>query len=58
MMKILIGVSNFHQYHLEDLLEGAEIIPMVNQIEIHPLLIPVELREYCESKRIRVEAWG
>ena len=31
-----IGVCNFHQHHLDDLLEEAEVVPMVNQIELHP----------------------
>ncbi|WCK56685.1 aldo/keto reductase [Aneurinibacillus sp. Ricciae_BoGa-3] len=53
-----IGVSNFHQHHLEDLLANAEIAPMVNQIELHPLLSQVELRTFCESKGIKVEAWS
>jgi methylglyoxal/glyoxal reductase len=53
-----IGVSNFHQHHLEDLLTDAEITPMVNQIELHPLLSQVELRAFCESKGIKVEAWS
>lgn len=53
-----IGVSNFHIHHLEDLLKDAEIVPMVNQIELHPLLSQVEIREYCQSKGIRVEAWS
>ncbi|MGP7815881.1 aldo/keto reductase [Niallia sp. 01092] len=53
-----IGVSNFHQHHLEDLLEDAEIVPMVNQIELHPLLSQTELRTYCNEKNIVVEAWS
>lgn len=53
-----IGVSNFHVHHLESLLETAEIIPMVNQIELHPLLSQNEIREYCLSKGIKVEAWS
>ncbi|KHD86589.1 glyoxal reductase [Heyndrickxia ginsengihumi] len=53
-----IGVSNFHQHHLEDLLADAEITPMVNQIELHPLLSQEPLREYCQSKNIKVEAWS
>ncbi|MBE6183073.1 aldo/keto reductase [Heyndrickxia ginsengihumi] len=53
-----IGVSNFHQHHLEDLLVDAEITPMVNQIELHPLLSQEPLREYCQSKNIKVEAWS
>lgn len=53
-----IGVSNFHQHHLEDLLADAEIAPMVNQIELHPLLSQEPLRAYCVSKNIKVEAWS
>ncbi|WP_027415648.1 aldo/keto reductase [Aneurinibacillus terranovensis] len=53
-----IGVSNFHQHHLEDLLADAEITPMVNQIELHPLLTQVELREFCKSIGMKVEAWS
>ena len=34
-----IGVSNFLIHHFEALLEDAEIVPMVNQVEIHPDLI-------------------
>ena len=53
-----IGVCNFHIHHLEDLLEDAEIVPMVNQIELHPLLSQVEIREYCAAKNIQVTAWS
>ncbi|PKG22420.1 aldo/keto reductase [Niallia nealsonii] len=53
-----IGVSNFHVHHLEDLLEDAEVVPMVNQIELHPLLSQVEIRNYCKEKNIVVEAWS
>ncbi|MGE6631879.1 aldo/keto reductase [Bacillus sp. NPDC077027] len=53
-----IGVCNFHQHHLEDLLADAEIAPMVNQIELHPKLTQEPLREYCKEKGIHVEAWS
>lgn len=53
-----IGVSNFHVHHLEELLEDAEIVPMVNQVELHPLLAQEELRDYCASKGIKVEAYS
>ncbi|RAN85621.1 aldo/keto reductase, partial [Bacillus sp. SRB_28] len=42
-----IGVSNFQIHHLEDLMIDATIKPAVNQVELHPLLIQSELREYC-----------
>ncbi|MGD6902322.1 aldo/keto reductase [Bacillus infantis] len=53
-----IGVSNFHVHHLEDLLETAEIVPMVNQVEYHPHLAQLELREFCKQKGIQLEAWS
>ncbi|MGN1402268.1 MAG: aldo/keto reductase [Bacillus sp. (in: firmicutes)] len=53
-----IGVSNFHQHHIEDLMQEARIKPMVNQVELHPLLTQVELREYCKQEGILVQAWS
>ncbi|MDN5303939.1 MAG: methylglyoxal/glyoxal reductase [Fusobacteriaceae bacterium] len=53
-----IGVSNFEIHHLEDLLEVAEIIPVVNQVELHPQFPQEELREYCKKHNIAIEAWG
>jgi len=53
-----IGVSNFQIHHLRDVLETCEIKPMVNQIEYHPLLSQVPLREFCEQAGIQVEAWS
>ncbi|RNF16515.1 prostaglandin f synthase [Trypanosoma conorhini] len=53
-----IGVSNFHQHHLENLLKHCKVPPMVNQIELHPLNNQKELREYCKAKNIAVTAWS
>jgi len=53
-----IGVSNFHKHHIEDLMSTAEIKPMVNQIEMHPVLTQEELRDYCYSQDIVVTAWS
>ncbi|EOL42227.1 aldo/keto reductase [Enterococcus phoeniculicola] len=53
-----IGVSNFHQHHLEDLMTSATIKPMVDQIEIHPTLTQEPLRAYLASESIAVEAWS
>lgn len=52
-----IGVCNFHQHHLEELLEIAEVVPAINQIELHPLMSQQPLREYCEARGIRVQAY-
>ncbi|MAU14766.1 MAG: aldo/keto reductase [Muricauda sp.] len=53
-----IGVSNFLQHHLEDLLTSAEIVPMVNQMEFHPYLVQQDLIDYCNAKSIQYEAWS
>lgn len=53
-----IGVSNFLQHHLEDLLTSAEIVPMVNQMEFHPYLVQQDLIDFCNSKGIQYEAWS
>ncbi|MBU8905817.1 aldo/keto reductase [Desertibacillus haloalkaliphilus] len=52
-----IGVSNFQIHHLKDLMETAEIKPMVNQVEFHPLLTQKELLNYCKQENIQLEAW-
>jgi len=53
-----IGVSNFTCKHLKDLLEDAEIIPAVNQVEFHPYLAQNELRDFCKKHDIQLEAWS
>jgi len=53
-----IGVCNFHQHHLEKLLEIAEVVPAINQIELHPLLSQKPLRDYCKGKGIHVQAYS
>lgn len=52
-----IGVSNFSAAHLDALLADAEIVPAVNQIELHPAFPQTELRRYCDARGIRVESW-
>ncbi len=53
-----IGVSNFHQHHLEALLDKAETTPAVNQVEFHPFLVQKQLVQYCRDKEIQFEAWS
>ncbi|QXE20876.1 aldo/keto reductase [Clostridium sp. 001] len=53
-----IGVSNFTTGHLKDLMANAEIMPMVNQVEFHPLLVQNDLREFCQKNSIQLEAWS
>ncbi|MFD2387644.1 aldo/keto reductase [Enterococcus rivorum] len=53
-----IGVSNFQEHHIEELLETATVHPMVNQIELHPTMSQEPLRNYLKEKKIQVEAWS
>lgn len=53
-----IGVCNFKIEHLEELKKTAKIMPMVNQIEIHPFSIKNDILTYCESNNIQVVAWS
>lgn len=53
-----IGVSNFKVHHLKDILADCEIKPMVNQVEFHPLLTQIELRQFCKENNIQLEAWS
>ncbi|ART75551.1 aldo/keto reductase [Sutcliffiella horikoshii] len=53
-----IGVSNFQIHHLQDILDVAEVKPMVNQVEYHPKLSQVELLNFCKENGIQMEAWS
>ncbi|MEU0811613.1 aldo/keto reductase [Streptomyces sp. NPDC005970] len=52
------GVSNFQPAHLRRLLEGADLVPVVNQIELHPGLQQNELRALHAELGIATEAWS
>ncbi len=53
-----IGVSNFLPHHLDALMQSAEVIPMVNQIEFHPGFMQQETVEFCRRHGILAEAWS
>ena len=52
-----IGVCNFSIPQLEDLMEHSEIIPALNQVEMHPHLNQSELLEFSKNNTIQLEAW-
>lgn len=52
-----IGVSNFSQKTLEELLQGAKTVPAVNQVELHALNPNLKLVPWCEEKGIHVTSW-
>ena len=53
-----IGVSNFLPEYLESLLAQVEVVPAVNQIELHPYFTQVETRELNARHGILTQAWS
>jgi diketogulonate reductase-like aldo/keto reductase len=53
-----IGVSNFLERDVDNILEGGTIAPHVNQLLVHPGNTPSELISYCQSRNIRVQAYS
>ena len=53
-----IGVSNFLVPHLERLLDETEVVPAVDQIELHPAHQQPATAAYAEEHGIAIEAWG
>ena len=53
-----IGVSNFQPHHLDRLRDETDVVPAVNQIEIHPYLTQDPLRKYDADHGIATEAWS
>ena len=53
-----IGISNFQQADIENILETCTVKPMVNQILTHISNTPKELIKYCQDNDILVEAYS
>ncbi|MEO5877295.1 MAG: aldo/keto reductase [Streptosporangiaceae bacterium] len=53
-----IGVSNFGQKQLERLADESDIVPAVNQIELHPYLAQSHLRQLHAERGIATQAWS
>ncbi|WP_300004832.1 2,5-didehydrogluconate reductase DkgA [uncultured Cedecea sp.] len=53
-----IGVCNFHESHLQRLLDETGVIPVINQIELHPLLQQRPLHAWNHTHKIQTESWS
>jgi 2,5-diketo-D-gluconate reductase A len=53
-----IGVSNFQVEHLDRLLAECDVVPAVNQIELHPYLLNDAVRRHGEDNGIATQAWS
>ncbi len=53
-----IGVSNFYQEDLDNLLAHCEIKPVINQIETHPYCDHIEYSKYMKERGILLQSWS
>lgn len=53
-----IGVCNFEPHHLAELLEHTDVVPAVDQVELHPHLPQHQIRDYATEHGIAVESWS
>ncbi len=53
-----IGVSNFMEHHLDELLARSRVVPALNQVEQHPFLHQRSLLSACAARGIVVEAYS
>lgn len=53
-----IGVANFYEETLQQLIAGSGIVPVLNQVEMHPGFMQNDLREYHQEHDIISEAWA
>lgn len=53
-----VGVSNYQESHLQDIIDLKSLLPAINQIELHPYLSQKPLVEYSMQHDINVESWS
>ena len=53
-----IGLSNFLPHHVENILAGCRVKPMVDQLEFHPGYSQEAAVRYCQERNILVQAWS
>ena len=53
-----IGVSNFHEPYLSSIIAETGVVPVVDQIELHPWLPQAPLRSFAADLGILIEAWS
>jgi 2,5-diketo-D-gluconate reductase A len=53
-----IGVCNFPDYRVMDLIVNAEIKPVINQVETHPFNQQWQSAEFLKANDVRIQSWG
>jgi 2,5-diketo-D-gluconate reductase A len=53
-----IGVSNFQPAHLDRIVEETGVVPVVNQVEVHPFFANEDVRAANRRHGVLTEAWS
>lgn len=53
-----VGVSNYQESHLQEVINLKSLVPAVNQIELHPYLSQEPLVEFCTQYNVHIESWS
>jgi 2,5-diketo-D-gluconate reductase A len=53
-----IGVSNFQPDRIMDLITFNEVVPAVNQVEVHPFNQQIEVQKFLTENKVQIESWG
>jgi 2,5-diketo-D-gluconate reductase A len=53
-----IGVSNFHTEHIEKIVAETGVVPVINQIELHPDFQQREARDFHDKHKIATQSWS
>ena len=53
-----IGVANLYPDRLVDLIEHNDVVPAVNQVEVHPFFQRTEYQELMRGRGVVTESWG
>lgn len=53
-----LGLSNFLPHHVDNILANCKVMPVADQLEVHPGYSQEAATAYCKSKDILVQAWS
>nr|WP_156617532.1 aldo/keto reductase [Agrobacterium vitis] len=53
-----IGVSNFYPEHLKTIIDETGVVPVINQIELHPDFQQKQAREFHQAHNIVTQSWS
>ncbi len=53
-----LGLSNFLPHHMEHICNNAKVMPVADQLEVHPGYLQTEALNFCRQKQVMVQAWS